>query len=208
MELLIFITAAMSLVLVAFAYEHIKFLRRYQHLVEENRRLTRDTDKELQRILQHAMGESQLILEQARIRAQETLAEVKIFSTETQQKFSDSAKSLLHEEQSSYEEAIKKTKEEVTLVLMNTSEAIKSRSEEHLVDFSNKMEEDLKQVRMQSKMNLEEYQKTMYNKIDESIYEVIQEVLQKVLGKSLNVVEHEKLVIDALQEAKHEHSIS
>ena len=207
MELLILVSATLSLALVIFTYQYLRFLRRYQNLVEDNKRLTKDTDIELQKILQRAMSQGESVLAHAQTRAQELIAETKLFTSETQEKFSQYTKSLVEEEKTMYENLLEKTRREAQAVLQSVSEDIKKNSEEHMVQFVSQIESDLAEERQEARAKREQYQKEMYDKVDDAVYEIIKEVSQKVIGKSLSIAEHEKLVMDALQEAKHEHFI-
>jgi len=52
--------------------------------------------------------------------------------------------------------------------------------------------------------NIEEYKKEKINELDEKIYSILGETAKKTLGKIIDLSDHEKLVVQALEKAKKE----
>ncbi len=52
---------------------------------------------------------------------------------------------------------------------------------------------------------IESYKKMMLERIDQAAVEMVKDIAKQVLGASLTKEEHQKLVLEALKEAKESH---
>jgi len=64
--------------------------------------------------------------------------------------------------------------------------------------------ETINQKIAQTEKNIEDYKKEKLKEVDQKIYQIIGEVAKKTIGKAIDISDHEKLVIEALEKAKKE----
>ena len=75
---------------------------------------------------------------------------------------------------------------------------------EQTIGYKLAMEKKIDQLRMEANTSIDEYRKEKLKRVDKSINEIILMVAKHVIGRSINLKEHNELVIRALEEAKKE----
>ena len=66
------------------------------------------------------------------------------------------------------------------------------------------MDQAMREEFEEAKKQIEEYRQAQFKKVDASIDGVMDKVVREVLGRAIPLSEHEKLIIEALEEAKRE----
>ena len=133
------------------------------------------------------------------------------FSLEAQKKFSENAENKISELNQTAKKELAKI-QEINLkahdLLINE---VKGESAELLKDIAQKFSqiyqstsETLNKKVVEAESEIENYKKERFKEINRKIYQMIGEVAKKTIGKTIDLSEHEKLVIEALEKAKKE----
>lgn len=86
---------------------------------------------------------------------------------------------------------LKKRIEELTTIIAKQSEASNK-------IFTNEIQKDLVVI----KRDLASYSKTKFKEVDAKVYQIISETAKNTVGKVINMVDHQELVMTALDQAK------
>lgn len=164
-------------------------------------------------LLSDAHDKALVIIEQANLRAAQTLEETNTFSQtakhELEAKLSQASAQLLTD----YERALEEVKEEDIKTLKNISKTIESNTLDEVADFKEILEKEtvaaqkiveqkIEQAYADVEQEIKAYREDKRKKIDEAVYTIVRQVSEEILGKSVSLADHEKLVIDALEQAK------
>jgi len=114
---------------------------------------------------------------------------------------------------SKYEEILKETQGQSIKILQNIPQDIKTVLAKEIQSVHITIEEEVKKAEEEAKgvvvlayqkaeSEVEKYKLARLRQVDESIVMILKEVARKVLSKEINMEEHEKLVMKALEEAK------
>ncbi|MCL4387176.1 hypothetical protein M1307_02130, partial [Patescibacteria group bacterium] len=118
-----------------------------------------------------------------------------------------------------YEEVISKMHQESIKVFQNIPEYIKALLSKEVSDIKGqlfsgigKTQEDARELILAAykkvDQEVETYKKVRLDALDKSILNIVQEVSRKVLIREIDMNEHEKLVVKALEEAKKQNVFS
>jgi membrane-associated HD superfamily phosphohydrolase len=99
-------------------------------------------------------------------------------------------------------ETLEKEGEAILKEMRIKSENLSEEFSRKISQIFNLLFEDLKTKISEKENEIEEYKKRKLEEIDREIYRIIIEVAKKTLGKVIDITDHEKLVIEALEKAK------
>lgn len=120
-----------------------------------------------------------------------------------------------HEALSEYQKSLEGMKEEFVNQVKQIVEKMKSSTDTEISDFNKILREETidSQKYISQKINekfdttlkeIETYKQEQVGKIDASIGRIIRHVSEKVIGRAIPINQHEKLVLDSLEQAKKE----
>lgn len=118
-----------------------------------------------------------------------------------------------------YKKSFEKEKEEYMGKLEDTFKALVSISIKQVDEFSKKLTKDtlnsevfigakIQEQIDQAEKDISEYKQRKLSQLDSSIAHVIEKVASQVIGKTLSLSEHERLVLEAFEQAKKENMFS
>lgn len=174
-----------------------------------------DAHKEAVEIVRTAAEKAQEILKSAEVIKQETIEnlsrEITAISEQHQRYLKDA--SLKYVE--TYEHMAERAQEEYLNTLHAASQSMAQDAKQTLgmfetflkdqtVGYKQAMERKIEELRKQVNEYVHEYKKDKLQRVDNVINEIIVSVAKSVIGRSLNIKEHNELVLKALDEAKKE----
>lgn len=144
-------------------------------------------------------------------KTQEEISQLSKFNLETQKKISETAENKISQLDEVAKKEISKI-EETTLKIRELLLAeIKKQSEIFSRELSQKISqiyqlsgERLREKIQKTEEEIENYKKEEFKKMDREIYRLIGEVAKKTIGKAIDLSDHERLVMEALEKAKKE----
>lgn len=196
------LTAVLGLIIGGVAYSYRKLINKYYALKEEID--LRDKEGKLQ---------ASKILEEAQARANVILQESQSFQLLLKQNLDKQLTTANQSYNNSYQAVLTTVKEESIKNIGNISQEIKTEISTEIDQVLNSLKEEmiksqasaiesLKLGLAKSEQDIKLYKDEMYKKIDQSILKIIQTVSFQVIGKTINLEDHEELVIKALTSAK------
>jgi hypothetical protein len=182
--------------------------------------------KHSSRLLDDASKKASSMIEKAQTKALELINSASFYNEETKHVFEDQLKAARDNQFAeyeatskefleSYQKALEEIKSQQVEKLHTVSEDIEKVAHSQVADFGKVIEEEtfdaqkiveqkIEEEYQKLKTELESYKKTEYAKIDENIYKILRFVSEKALGKGLSFEDSERLVVEALEEAKRE----
>jgi len=196
------LTAVLGLIIGAVAYSYRKLINKYYALKEDLD--LRDKEGKLQ---------ADKIIQEAQARANIILQESQAFQTLLKQNLDKQLITANQSYNNSYQNILSTVKEESIKNIGNISQEIKTEISIEIDQVINSLKEEmiksqasaiesLKLGLAKSEQDIKLYKDEMYKKIDQSVLKIIQTVSYQVIGKSINLEDHEELVIKALTSAK------
>lgn len=224
---LIAFTLAVCLVIVVIAYA--KTLHKLHHAQKHRDNVDEYMEKKAMHVVANARGNAFKIIEQANQKATEIIGKAKTFREASKDAFSAEVEGVTKAQ----EDALQKTSQELLAVYQKMLEELKQKNigifkniSKNIEDNASLVVNDLRDILQKETLSaqkiLEEKVEKEYEKvrgeiaryrddrikqIDQRIYEILQSVSKKVIGKTLRFDDHERLVTEALEQAKKEHVI-
>ena len=207
------VVAILGMVIAIIGVQYNKALRELYLIKSENERLLKGGSEEINKIIDQARRDSLEILKESQIKAQKIIQTSDIFSREFKEEFRSNLLKFIDQERLSYEQIGKDIQIESNKVLKDLSASIVSQVDMEVKGFhkaisveavrtqqaiANNAQEDYKLVRAE----IENYKKVMRERINNASIDIVKDIAKQVLGASLTTEEHQKLIIEALKEAK------
>jgi len=206
-----------------------KFLSKWLKFLQEDKiaggeAIKQGAYKKASQVLDSARKESLDIVTEASSKAKEVLSSVGELSTQSKESFNEVLTDLENKQaavlektaselQTFYEKTIKdqeakslhvleEVTEDVEEEMLHEVEEFKDILHKETVGSQQVIEQELKKEYDKVASEIEVYREKQLKKIDETIFTILHDVSASVLGEALDVSEHEKLVLDALEDAK------
>ena len=207
------VVAILGMVIAIIGVQYNKALRELYLIKSENERLLKGGSEEINKIIDQARRDSLEILKESQIKAQKIIQTSDIFSREFKEEFRRNLLKFIDQERLSYEQIGKDIQIESNKVLKDLSASIVSQVDMEVKGFhkaisveavrtqqaiANNAQEDYKLVRAE----IENYKKVMRERINNASIDIVKDIAKQMLGASLTTEEHQKLIIEALKEAK------
>lgn len=200
--------------MVGIIFAYLKLIRNYVDLKEGRNKYP---DPKI--FLLRAHAKSQKIIEDATDKARqvvESAETLKLKNIEVVQKQIEHAQS---ENLKIYQDSVAKIQNESMKVLQNVPEYIKTLLTKEVLIVKDDILKEIKlatenaknlinQAYKQAEDEVAEYKKVRMSALDKTAINIIQQISRKVLNKEIEMSEHEKLVIKALEEAKRQNIFS
>jgi hypothetical protein len=212
--------------LLAVTLSYVRSSARLKELEEEKRNLYEKTLLEEDKILQKTQSDYQEIIHTAENRAKSIIEDAERLSTNSSSSLRSTVSDLTkHEDElvsKKSEEFVAEFQKQLQQVNTDNINMFKNVSKE-VIDSISQQFEELKKLMQDQTINskklaeekikteygtlekeLQEYKKKEVEKIDQNIYQLLLNISKIAFGKGLNIGEHEKLIEEALQDAKRE----
>lgn len=130
---------------------------------------------------------------------------------ELKSNFQNTSEEIIKNYQNQFENGDQEVRKVISEISRQAAEETKKTSEILLQEFSQRFGEIYQLTRstlnkkvIESGQEIENYKKEEFKKIDRKIYQILGEVAKKTMGKAIDLSDHEKLVMEALEKAKKE----
>lgn len=161
-----------------------KALRRQKQLEDELNSLRLHGSAEVNKILLDAQAKAAEIIKDAQLKSQEFINTSSVFGNEFREKFQNN---LL---------------DGTNKIISNVSKDISSQVGAEVKVFGQALNASLSKMLEDSKIEIENYKKNAMEDVNKKIFNIVADTVKKSIGKTLTKQEHEKLVMQALEEAK------
>lgn len=181
------------------------------------RRETRVKRTELtpDKITEEAGKKSVKILEDAHKKAREILSEAKGFSDRSESIIQKEAQKSSELYLGIYENAVNQTKLEAIKTIQNIPEDVKNSVDDLLTEFNKelnftvteaqkKMDKNILELNAKYQEELGREKQLLVSRLEEKIVRIVSKIVEESIGKSMSDVEHEKLILKSLDQAKKE----
>lgn len=166
-------------------------------------------------LLAEVHAKSLKILEDAHKKAKDILSDAQEFLKRDESKIALQVEKIGKIYVDTYENSLNSIKLEAVKTIHSIPKDINSSFDKLLTDFRGDLEAELhknqEKLTLASAENLkkaeneiEKHKALRIRRIDESLVSTVSEIAKKILGRDLSDIEHEKLVLKALEEAKRE----
>jgi vacuolar-type H+-ATPase subunit H len=199
------LTIAADIVLFLFVWYYLWELRGKEKWIEKERR---KTDTNYHHVVDEALSKEQKIIDDATKEATQIIADTQ-FLTKTS---TDEVDKALKQMEGEIEREAGSTSQEFTKTYSASLQKVATQSLMQFQTITKGMETELQKQTKEFRdtmlprleKDLEEYKKMKVQQTDRIITHIIQEVSQEILNKSLNVEDHQRLLIESLEKAKNE----
>lgn len=199
-----FLTAVLGIAIGLIAFSYRQLIKKYFRLKEEQDQQARASQ-----------AEAGKIITQARQRSQELITQAEVFSEKMRQDFAQEISQAKKIQDRAYQSILKTIQSETANMLNNISNDITSQTSVQVQEFTTSLQKQilasqesvmaaLKQDFQRVQAEIKAYQADMHQRIDDSVHQILASVSSKVLGKTLNIEDHEELILNALAQAKRE----
>jgi len=152
--------------------------------------------------------EAETLLKNARKRSFEMIKGAEFFGEEAKEDLMEALLRVTEEYGNESKKVFDKAREDVSVVINKILQDIKSDVEKDVVSANETLKKSISEGIKNVEVDLEEFKKKrmalVESQINETVKTRVNEISQKVLGKSLSSEDHEKLIMDALMEAKND----
>lgn len=186
---------------------------------ERNKALTELTSvrtaesKQAQEIINRAQQNANQVLTQAEAKSQEIVKTSQIFSDQFTREFQQGLMSVVEEQKKIYQQMAQGAQSESNKVLSNASQQLSQQIMSEMQTFHNGIVEKVASIEQELtravgedykkvQAELDAYKAQAMKRVDENAVSLVEATTKKVLGKALSKSDHEKLVMEALEEAK------
>lgn len=219
----IFILALTIIIIIVYFLRSIKKFHLYQI---ENQNLKDGVAKKNSSTLDEARNRAVKIIDEANNKALDIIQRANLFTNISDDALKRELRNVTQLELKSFEKATSdfiKVYEAVlnelrlknVEIFQNVSKNIEINTLEEIKKFKNVIEQETisseKLVKKKidheyslAKKDIDTYRQNQLNMMDDKIYEILENVSKLVLGKTINLSEHEMLIIDSLEKAKNE----
>ncbi len=214
----------LAVVLLAIGVSYAKTVRRLSDSEKERDLLSSQMQEKTSAVLDEARHRAIGIIQDANAKAQSIISSSAELDEQSKQTLATKLQQLSEEESERfgkssedisqmYEAMLQKLREEHINLLQNMAKDIEKQAVSEINEFKSLLEKDTvgTQKELQEKIDTEylairselaKYKAARIKKIDDTIYEVLQTVALEIIGKSINLEDQQKLVMDALSQAK------
>lgn len=206
--IVVLVFTVLTAFLVGIVFVYLRLVKRYTDAKEG-----RDKYPDPKALLLRAHAKSQKIIEDATDKARQIITSAEEQKKNDLDEVQKQIEKAQKENYKIYKDSVSKIQDESMKLLQNVPEYIKAllskeimQVQENLVSEIRVAHENAKDVITQAYKKaddeVEEYKKVRMDALDKTIISIVQQISRKVLNKEIEAVEHEKLVIKALEEAK------
>jgi vacuolar-type H+-ATPase subunit H len=207
-QLLLFVvvmlTAALGLVIGLVAFSYRQLIKKYYLLKEQEEKEAESSREESEKIVTDAEARAKKIIEEATDLGKKLQTDLLL---ELEQAKKEQAKA--------YQAILDTVQKESYNMVNNISDDVKKQISLELARFLKSLEGEigksqeavmgaLKSEYQKVQVEIRQYQDEMQKRVDESVYKILETVANRVLGKTIELEEHEELVMKALNDAKRE----
>jgi len=193
---------------------YLKLLRNYLDTKEGKDRYI--DPKEL---LLRAHAKSQRILEDATDKANKILSSSEVFKVKNLDSIQKQIEKLHFDNLKVYQDSVSKIQDVSLRMLQNVPEYIKTLITKEILIVKDDLFAEIKKANESAKdlvaqayrkvdEEVAEYKKYRMEALENTIVSIVQQISRRVLNREINLVEHEKLVMKALEEAKRQNIFS
>ncbi len=214
----------LAVVLLAIGFSYAKTVRRLSDAEKERDALNAQMQEKTTAILDEARLRAIRIIQDANSKAQQIISSSAELDEQSKQSLATKLEELSKEESERfgkssediskmYEAMLQKLREEHINLLQNMAKDIEKQAISEIDQFKSMLEKDTvgRQKDLQERIDQEyvairselaKYKAARMKKIDDTIYQVLQTVALEIIGKSITLEDQQKLVMDALSQAK------
>lgn len=179
--------AFVGVILGLFALSYHRLVAKYYSLQKRQQQIRNNAERQASEILDVAQDHAEKIIEEAHVFDEETQALITKHLNAIFEKFSSSLNQKIEMELTNKIQGLDKS------IAVELHNLVASMQQQIQTDYAKVGEELLA------------YKTAQQKKVQENIFEILRSVSQEVLGKVYSEHEHEDLVLEALERAKHEH---
>jgi F0F1-type ATP synthase membrane subunit b/b' len=202
-----FLTALLGLVVGFIANSYRQLIKKYYSLKQEVDQKQDTALKQSAKIVDDAKSQSKKIIDEA-FSANQLLQKNLADELEiAKQKQRDAYQAILNEVQKDSINMMSSISNDIKSQVSSETEKFINTIHQEILKSHQNVLESIKQDYHKVREDIDSYKQDLYQKLDESIFQVISVVSSKVLGESLSLEQHEKLVFKALNEAKRQHIV-
>jgi F0F1-type ATP synthase membrane subunit b/b' len=208
-----FVSVALGLLLIGVLTMYLRLVRRHIKLKEKESQAKSGFTREAGEIIKEAEIRAQKIAEDAAVQAQRSVSQAQKFSQNQSEIFSQELQKATSIYLKEYKKAIVKSQEQSSEIVKNISNEVGKGMTKEIEVFRTIMHQQVG-IAMQAAKNalestykltqdqLSKHRDKRIEEIDEAVVKTVYQVAKKVMAKEINMDEHEKLVLKALEEAK------
>ncbi len=212
--LVILIFSILIIFILGLFMAYLKLLRNYLDTKEGKDRYI--DPKEL---LLRAHAKSQRILEDATDKANKILSSSEVFKVKNLDSIQKQIEKLHFDNLKVYQDSVSKIQDVSLRMLQNVPEYIKTLITKEILIVKDDLFAEIKKANESAKdlvaqayrkvdEEVAEYKKYRMEALENTIVSIVQQISRRVLNREINLVEHEKLVMKALEEAKRQNIFS
>lgn len=161
-----------------------KALKKQRELEEELNTLKLKGTDEVNKILLQAQAQASEIIKNAQVKSQEYVKASEVFSEDFRLKFQSTITQGSNQ------------------ILQNISNDISQQVQSEMKSFAQALNKNIEVLVDKTQKELDEYKKQEIARLESKIFKIVEDTTKKSISKSLTKTEHEKLIMDALEEAK------
>jgi len=207
------ISISLSFLVIALVILFVRSIASYHKLKEEKDKLQANAVQLSQQILEEAQSKSEKIIVEARTKAAEILKTATIFTKDERENlnagFAKATLGYIEE----YRNILEGTKAQTLQILNNVSKDVKDQAGAGVSEMRQAITAEIEKAQVSLtqtfRLSFEKidkelalYKDAKIKRINESVFEILKKATQNILGKSLNMSEHEDLILNSLEEAK------
>ena len=193
---------------------------------EKAAKIRKDAHDKAQKVLDEANEEALTTIKRAAVKARELIEKAtfvseranKILSDELHTlsqkglddvhnvslKFVETYEQMASSAQNDFLEAFQKSSQVMTEDAKKTAYVFEKYLKDQTVEYKESMEKRLQEFQAEAQDYIDAYRERRLAKVDAIIFEIIQLTSKNVLGRIISTEEHDKLILQALEEAKKE----
>lgn len=217
-----------ALIVVAFLY--LKTLKKLDRLHKREVKLEEETHKKALLLIQNSRGKAYEIIQDANKKAFEILKNAasvtdkskSVLEKELEEVYKKQVEDLgitSNELLDDYQKLLQDAKKDSLNMVKNISKSIEMSALSEVQDFKEVLRQEtlasqkvvaekIEQEYNQIEEDVKEYKAQKLKEVEDSIYSLLKRVSEETIGKSLNLEQHEELVLEALEKAKRELKLS
>ncbi len=201
---LVFITLLLGLVLALLILYTYKLYKTITYLLTERKSEEQTGETRAEQLINQAHERSLSLLTESEQKAERILRETTYITQEDRTRL-----------QKAYQELLDSFKKDMVNTLQSVSEGVKKDATAQLVHIGDALaqttvssqkdlEKETEALMSQARSRVAEGEKEMMGKVEAQIFELVSRCIKKSIGKTLTRHEHEQLVLQAFEEARHE----
>lgn len=208
-----FVNVAMGLLLIGVFIMYLRLVRKHIKLKEKESQAKSGFTREAEKITKEAENRAQKIIQDAASQAQHSISQAQTFSQNQSDIFSQELEKSTSIYLKEYKKALVKSQEQSSEIVKNMSSEVGKGMTKEIEVFRTIMHQQVGIAMQAAKNALEstykltqdqliKHREKRMKEVDEAVVKIVYQVSRKVMAKEINMDEHEKLVLKALEEAK------